>query len=145
MNNNTNRSVLSIVALIIFMFIAFFLYNNIIEGNTNKNIDNIQVQNLLKNLKTDADIYYTSNNSYGDMPVDMQNGKCVGVNTFIQNSLKEKIFSKINNEDIKCYFDGGNKIDRWSVTIRADSEYWCVDEGGNTQKLNSFAQSSSCN
>jgi hypothetical protein len=145
MNNQTNRSILSISALIIFMFIGFFLYNNIITGDANKKIDNVQIKNLLKNLKTDADLYYTSNNSYGDMPVKAQNGDCNIKNTFLENSLKEKIFSKINNQDMKCYFDGGGKIDRWSVTIKSDSEYLCIDEGGNTQNLNSFAQSSACN
>jgi hypothetical protein len=145
MNNNTNRSILSGAALVMCVFIVFLLYSNYTDKNLTKKVDDIQIKNLLRNLKNDADVYYTNNQGYGDMSENLVNGQCLSGNSFVNSSLRQKLFANIKSENIRCYFEGGGKIDRWSVTIKDNNNYWCTDEGDDIKRLDTFTQTSPCN
>ena len=131
-------------ALILVLILGFTnMYNNVFNKSTEQKLDKIKIINYLKNIKNEADIYYTSNLEYGKLP-EVTDNPCEAKG-FLQTNTSKKILNILKQDaSVSCLFEGSSVIDRWSVVVGSRGSYYCLDTSGNVSELTEKPQNVEC-
>lgn len=148
MEQKTLRTILSVVALVIFGIIITSAYSKFANVSLRPKVDNLASQESLKRIAEEAEKYFEENQHFGILGVgQVGTTDCLAGNTFItNNSYVQDILDKF--PESKCNFNvdenGSNRINNWNVTVRSGSSYTCIDSLGKTASLSSFPQGITC-
>lgn len=148
MNQTTNRTVFSVIALFIFMFIGFMLYDNFSNQKLKPKVNNLATEESLKRIAEEAEKYFEENQHFGILGVGFVGlDNCSDGNTFItSNEIVQDILAKFNES--KCRFNidenGSYRINNWNITVRDGKDFTCIDSLGKVIEVKSFPQTIAC-
>lgn len=119
------------------------MYSNVFNKSTEQKLDKLKIINYLKNIKNEADIYYTSNLEYGKLP-EITDNSCEA-SGFLQTDTSKRILDILKQDaSVNCFFEGSSVIDRWSIVAGSKGSYYCLDTSGNVSELKEKPQNAEC-